>query len=35
VLGVSPAQLLDAGNDDLELDPELLEDLPPLGRARR
>jgi hypothetical protein len=31
-LGVSLAQLFDSGDDDLELGPELAEDLPPLGR---
>jgi hypothetical protein len=35
MFGVSPAQLLDPRNDDVELDPQLFEDLPPLGRARR
>jgi hypothetical protein len=34
-LGIPLAQLLDPGDDDLELDPELAQDLPPLGRARR
>jgi hypothetical protein len=32
---IAIGQLLDARNRYLELDPELLEDLPPLGRARR
>jgi hypothetical protein len=34
-LWIATGQLLDAGHDYLELDPELLQDLPPLGRARR
>jgi len=34
VLGVSPVELIDPRDDDLELDAELFEDLPPLGRAR-
>lgn len=34
-LRVPPAQLLDPRNDDVELDSQLLENLPPLGRARR
>ena len=34
VIGVSPAQLLDPRDDDLEGDAELLEDLAALGRAR-
>jgi hypothetical protein len=33
LVGVTAAQLLDPGNDDLELDAELLEDLPSLRRA--
>jgi hypothetical protein len=34
-VGIAAGQLLDVGHDYLELDPELLQDLPPLGRARR
>jgi hypothetical protein len=34
VVGIPPTQLVDAGNDDLELDAQLGEDLPPLRRAR-
>jgi len=34
-LRVSPRQLSDTRNDYVELDPQLLENLPPLGRARR
>ncbi|HET7121908.1 MAG TPA: hypothetical protein VFI17_11765 [Solirubrobacterales bacterium] len=30
MLGIPVGQLLDAGDEDLELDPELLQDLPPL-----
>jgi hypothetical protein len=33
VVGVPPAQLLDPGDDDIESDSELLEDLAALGRA--
>jgi hypothetical protein len=35
VLGIAVAQLVDARSDDLEPDAQLLEDLPPLRRARR
>jgi hypothetical protein len=35
LLGIPLAQLLDPGDDYLELDPELAQDLPPLGRPRR
>jgi hypothetical protein len=32
---IPPGQLVDARDYDLEIDAQLLEDLPPLGRARR
>jgi hypothetical protein len=34
VIGVPAGQLVDTGDDDIELDPQLLEDLPALRRAR-
>jgi hypothetical protein len=32
-LGIAPVQLLDSRDNDIELDPQLREDLPPLGGA--
>jgi hypothetical protein len=34
-LRIAASQLVDARNDDVELDPQLLKNLPPLGRAGR
>jgi hypothetical protein len=34
-VGISTRQLINAGDDDLELNPELRENLPPLRRPRR
>jgi len=34
-LGIAAAQLVDAGDDDLELNPQLGQDLPPLRGSRR